>query len=259
MWHDIQWTMDFTNRTVLITGGGSGIGAATAKKFAEYGANVVVTDINQESAELVAASIKQSGGKAMALKLDITDLANWENVRTRVHEVYGKMNVIFNNAYIKIEKPAHLTTVEEWDRQINVNFGGIHKSVIVFTQDLEESQGCIVNTASVHALFGFLGHGAYAATKGGIVSLSNQLAIEYGPKIRVNSVLPGPILTPVWDTETEAGIDEAIRGTALNRMGMPAEVAEAVCFLSSAAASYITGASLLVDGGFSARKTLQAG
>ena len=251
--------MDFTNKTVLITGGGSGIGAATAEKFAEYHANVVVTDINQESAELVASTINQAGGKAIGLKLDITDLENWENVRTRIHEVYGKLHVIFNNAYIKIVKPAHMTTVEEWNRQIEVNFGGIHKSVIVFMQDLEETHGCIVNTASVHALFGFLGHGAYAATKGGIVSLSNQLAVEYGPKIRVNSVLPGPILTPVWKTETAAGFDEAIRGTALNRMGMPAEVAEAVCFLASAAASYITGASLLVDGGFSARKTLQAG
>lgn len=246
--------MNFKSKTVLITGGGSGIGAATAKKFAEYGANVVVTDINQESAESVATIIKQTNGEALGLKLDITDLENWESVRTQIHEVYGKLNVIFNNAYIKIVKPTHLTTVEEWDRQIEVNFGGIHKSVIVFLNDLEETHGSIVNTSSVHAHFGFLGHGAYAATKGGIVSLSNQLAVEYGPKIRVNSVLPGPILTPVWDTETEEGFDEAIRGTALNRMGMPEEVAEAVCFLASEAASYITGASLLVDGGLSVRK-----
>lgn len=246
--------MNLNNKTVLITGGGSGIGAATAKKFAEYGANVAVTDINQESAELVATAIEEAGGKAISLKLDISDLDNWERVKVQVHEVYGKVNVVFNNAYIKIVKPAHLTTVEEWNRQTEVNFGGIHKSVIVFLDDLEETHGSMVNTASVHARLGFPGHGVYAATKGGIVSLSNQLAVEYGPKIRVNSVLPGPIMTPVWDTATEKDFEEAIKATALNRMGMPEEVAEAVCFLSSDAASYITGASLLVDGGFSVKK-----
>ncbi len=249
--------MDLKNKTVLVTGGGSGIGAATAKKFAEYGASVVVTDIDQKSAELVATNIKQANRNALGLKLDITDLENWESVKTQVHKVYGKVNVVFNNAYIKIVKPAHLTTVEEWNRQAEVNFGGIHKSVIVFLDDLEETHGSMVNTASVHAHMGFLGHGVYAATKGGIVSLSNQLAVEYGPKIRINSVLPGPILTRAWDGTTEEVFDETIRGTALNRLGMPEEVAEAVCFLSSDAASYITGASLLVDGGFSVKKYLR--
>lgn len=246
--------MNLNNKTVLITGGGSGIGAATAKKFAEYGANVVVTDINQESAELVAIAIEETGGKAISLKLDVTDLDNWERVKTRIHETYGKVNVVFNNAYTKVVKPAHLTTVEEWNWQTEVNFGGIHKSVIVFLNDLEDTHGSMVNTASVHAHMGFPGHSVYAATKGGIVSLSNQLAVEYGPKIRVNSVLPGPILTPAWDTSTAKDFEEAIGATALNRMGAPEEVAEAVCFLSSDAASYITGASLLVDGGFSVKK-----
>lgn len=164
------------------------------------------------------------------------------------------MNVVCNNAYTKVVKPAHLTTVEEWNHQTEVNFGGIHKSVIVFLNDLEETRGNTVNTASVHARLGFPGHGVYAATKGGIVALSNQLAVEYGPRTRVNSVLPCPIMTPAWGTATEKDFEKAISATALNSMGMPEEVAEAVCFLSSDAASYITGASLLVDGGFSVKK-----
>ena len=137
-----------------------------------------------------------------------------------------------------------------------MNFGGIHKSVVTFIEDLQSTNGAIENTASVHAHFGYLGSGAYAATKGGIVSLSNQLAVEYGPQVRVNSVLPGPIMTRVWDTASAETFDEAIRGNPLHRMGNPHEVAEAVCFLASDAASFITGSSLLVDGGFSAQKDL---
>jgi len=249
--------MDFKGKTVLVTGGGSGIGAATAKKFAEYGAQVVVTDINQHSAEEIASNINESKGRAIGLKLDITKLQEWESVRDEIHKKFGQVNVIFNNAYMKIVKPAHLTTVDEWDSQMAVNFGGIHKSVITFIKDLEETHGNIVNTASVHAHFGFPGHGAYAATKGGIISLSNQLAVDYGPNVRVNAVLPGPILTPGWDSATAEEIEEAIKGNALDRMGRPDEVAEAVCFLASDRASFITGASLLIDGGTTVQKLLR--
>ena len=248
--------MDFKGKNVLITGGGNGIGAATAKKFAGYGANVIVTDLDQASAVSVANEIVKTGGSAIGLKLDITAIADWNAVATETHAKYGKVNVVFNNAYLKIVKPAHLTSVEEWDKQIDVNFGGIHKSVITFIADLQDTNGAMVNTASVHAHFGFLGSGAYAATKGGIVSLSNQLAVEYGPKVRVNAVLPGPIMTRVWDTASDETFDEAIRGNAMHRMGLPEEVAEAVCFLASEKASFISGSSLLVDGGFSAQKDL---
>jgi NAD(P)-dependent dehydrogenase (short-subunit alcohol dehydrogenase family) len=246
--------MDFKGRNVLITGGGNGIGAATAKKFSGYGANVIITDWDEAAAESVAKEIVDSGGIALGLKLDVTKIEDWKAAAVSIHAAYGKVNVVFNNAYFRIVKPAHLTSVEEWDKQIDVNFGGIHKSVITFIQDLQDTNGAMVNTSSVHAHFGFLGSGVYAATKGGIVSLSNQLALEYGPKVRVNAVLPGPIMTRAWHAATDENFDEAIRGNPMHRMGLPEEVGEAVCFLASDQASYISGASLLVDGGFSAQK-----
>ena len=153
--------MDFKGKNVLITGGGNGIGAATAKKFAGYGASVIVTDLDQASAVSVANEIVKTGGNAIGLKLDITAIADWNAVATETHAKYGKVNVVFNNAYLKIVKPAHLTSVEEWDKQIDVNFGGIHKSVITFIADLQDTNGAMVNTSSVHAHFGFLGSGAY--------------------------------------------------------------------------------------------------
>jgi NAD(P)-dependent dehydrogenase (short-subunit alcohol dehydrogenase family) len=248
--------MEFSQRTILITGAGSGIGAATAMKFAAYGAQVVVTDINGDAAGQVADAITTTGGKALVIVLDVTKIQDWEAVKVAVHAKFGAVNGLVNNAYFKVVKPAHLTTTAEWDKQLDVNLGGIHKSVITFIDDLSATNGAIVNIASVHANLGFLGHGAYAGSKGGTVSLSNQLAVEYGPRVRVNSVLPGPILTPVWDTATAQYVDEAKRATTLLRMGQPSEVAEAVCFLISDKASYISGASLLVDGGLTVRKDL---
>ena len=242
--------MDFTGTGVLITGAGRGIGRATALKFASHGAKVVVTDIVEANVKSVAEEINSTGGKALGLVLDVTDLASWKSVADRVHADFGTVSVVHNNAYIAILKPADETTPEEWDKQFAVNMGAIHKSLIVFVEDLRANKGAIVNTSSVHAKIGLFNYSAYAAAKGGIVSLSNQLAVQYGPDIRVNSVLPGPIMTAAWDGVPQSYIDSLSAMQPLRRVGQPEEVAAAVCFLASSEASFITGASLLVDGGF---------
>ena len=246
--------MEFANQVVLVTGAGRGLGAATATKFAERGAIVIVTDINEAGAKEVARKIVENNGEAIGLSHDVGSLESWLNIRSIIHEKFGTVHVIHNNAFAKVLKATHETTPEEWDHQLSVNLGSMHKSIIVFVDDLRANRGAMVNTASIHANFGFPLHGAYAASKGGMVAFSNQLAVDYGPEIRVNAVLPGPILTPIWDDASPEYIAQVIRETPLARMGLPEEVAEAVCFLASARASYITGTTLVVDGGMTVKR-----
>lgn len=245
---------EFANQVVLVTGAGSGIGAATAKLFAKRGAKVAVTDINLVSAQKTAAEINNTGGNAIAILHDVSNMTHWENVRDEIHAKLGELNVVHNNAFMKIEKSTNETTIAEWEKQISVNLVSMQMSVLTFLTDLKKNHGAIVNTSSIHANFGFVHHGAYAASKGGMVAFGRQLAVDYGPEIRVNTVLPGPILTPIWDDTTDEYRNLVTSNTPLRRMGKPEEVAEAVCFLASSRASYISGTTLTVDGGYTAEK-----
>jgi len=247
-------TSRFTDSVVVVTGGGSGIGAATSRRFAAEGATVVVADISADAAAAVAAEIEDSGGTVLPIRCDVSSTADWAGMAEQVELRYGGLDVVHNNAAIATIKPAHELGEAEWEREIAVNLSSVYLSVRAFLPALRRSRGCIVNTSSVHAMLGFLGRPAYAASKGGMVSLTRQLAVEYGPEVRVNAVLPGPILTPPWKTESDEYIDLTIRSTPAGRMGTPEEVAAAVCFLASSDASYISGATLLVDGGFTAQK-----
>ncbi|MSY67870.1 MAG: SDR family oxidoreductase [Actinobacteria bacterium] len=245
---------EFANQVVLVTGAGSGIGAATAKLFAQRGAKVAVTDINLVSAQKTAEEINNTGGNAIAILHDVSNMTHWENVRDEIHSKLGELNVVHNNAFMKIEKSTDETSIAEWEKQISVNLVSMQMSVLTFLPDLKKNHGAIVNTSSIHANFGFVHHGAYAASKGGMVAFGRQLAVDYGPEIRVNTVLPGPILTPIWDDTTDEYRNLVTSNTPLRRMGKPEEVAEAVCFLASSRASYISGTTLTVDGGYTAEK-----
>jgi glucose 1-dehydrogenase len=247
-------TSRFTDSVVVVTGGGSGIGAATSRRFAAEGATVVVADISADAAAAVVAEIEDSDGAALPVRCDVSSSTDWAVMAEQVQSRYGRLDVVHNNAAVATIKPAHELGNAEWEREIGVNLSSVYLSVRAFLPFLRRSRGCIVNTSSVHAMLGFLGRPAYAASKGGMVSLTRQLAVEYGPEVRVNAVLPGPILTPPWKTESDEYIDLAIRSTPAGRMGTPEEVAAAVCFLASSDASYISGATLLVDGGFTAQK-----
>jgi glucose 1-dehydrogenase len=243
----------FTDRVAVVTGAASGIGAATAERLAAEGAAVVLADIAAERGEAVAAGIRAAGGRATFVTADVSDEGDWERITAAAH-VYGPVGVLVSNAYTVDVTPAHEMTRASWERQLAVNLTGGFLGFRAVLPDLREHQGAVVLTSSVHAHKGIPGHPAYAATKGALLSLCSQLAVEYGPEVRVNAVLPGPILTAAWDRVSEEDRARSVAETAARRFGKPEEAAAAIAFLAAEEASYITGSSLLVDGGWSVVK-----
>lgn len=242
----------FANRVAIVTGGANGIGAASARRLAEEGAAVVVSDIADASA--VEADIVARGGRAATVVADVADEASWAEVVALAHGRFGEVDILVSNAYTSETRSAHETSRASWDRQLAVCLTGSFLGLRACLPDLEKNRGTVVVISSVHALVGVPQHPAYAAAKGGLVAFGRQLAVEYGPGVRVNSVLPGPIWTSAWDGVTEMDLRRSIAATIAGRLGDPAEVASAVAFLASDDASFITGTTLVVDGGWSAVK-----
>ncbi|MQS09572.1 SDR family NAD(P)-dependent oxidoreductase [Streptomyces alkaliphilus] len=244
----------FTGRCVLVTGAGSGIGAATARRLAAEGAAVAVTDLHAEKAAEVASEIRRSGGRAEHHALDVTDEEQWREVVRATGERPGPISGLVGNAAGVTVGPADRIDLPEWNRQIAVNLTAAFLGFRACLPHLRETGGAVVLVSSVHALAGLPGRPAYAAAKAGLTGLTRQLAVEYGPGVRVNAVLPGPVLTPAWDGIGEADRHASAAQTAAHRLGRPEEVASAISFLLHADASYVTGASLVVDGGWSVVK-----
>ncbi|MEU3047917.1 SDR family oxidoreductase [Streptomyces sp. NPDC006984] len=244
----------FAGTTALVTGAASGIGAASARRLASEGAAVVLADIADDVGETVAEDIRRSGGSALYVRCDVSSETDWLRLREQTRAFPGRVGILHSNAFTHQDASARDLDSHGWDLELAVNLKALFLATRIFLDDLRETSGAFVATSSVHAHFGLPGYPAYAASKGGACALIRQLAVEYGPDVRFNSVLPGPILTEVWDTVSEEDRRLSADATALRRLGAAEEVASAVAFLASSDAAYITGAELVVDGGWSVKK-----
>ncbi|HZB33193.1 MAG TPA: SDR family oxidoreductase [Streptosporangiaceae bacterium] len=266
----------FDGKCAVVTGAASGIGAAIVDRFVRDGATVIAVDIAAGPLRDVAADRPA----VLPVSGDVSLAGTWARVAGLVRAEIGHLDVLCSNASVIVRAPAHELAEEDWDRQLAVNlkatYLGVRACVGLLAAAGDKGSrarararagagagagtgagtgaGAVVLTSSVHATAGLPGHPAYAAAKGGLCALARQLAVEYGPRVRVNTVVPGPILTPAWDGIDETARRRSVAATAAGRFGRPDEVAAAVAFLGSAESSYITGASLLVDGGWSAKK-----
>ncbi|WP_458190069.1 SDR family oxidoreductase [Haladaptatus sp. NG-WS-4] len=244
--------MDLSEKSVIVTGAGSGMGRAVARRFAAHSAMVACVDIDAEAASETTAEIERDGGSALSLEADVSSADEVEMMIERTVDEFGGLDVLHNNAGI----PQRATPVEDvtetnWDRIVDVNLKSAFLGVKYSVPYLREDGGVILNTASTAAIRPRTGLSAYVASKGGMVALTKQLAYELAPSIRVNAICPVATDTPMLSQF--AGDDLSVEGMQetipLGRLATPKDVASAATFLASDDAGMITGTALEVDGG----------
>ncbi|HCV87308.1 MAG TPA: short-chain dehydrogenase [Deltaproteobacteria bacterium] len=246
----------YAGKNVLISGGGSGIGHAICLRLAAEGANIILIDKDLKGGQTVEQELKRQKTKVLFVQADITSEADVEKVHKEATLFFGTIDVLVNNAGAAFAENYAMTTLENWNQDIALNLTGHYMLTRLFLPDMEvQGKGAITNISSVNGAQSF-GNPAYSAAKAGVISFTQTLAIEYGPKgIRANVVLPGTIETPVWQSRKNSRpeVFELVKGWyPVGRVGRPEDIAAAVAFLSADEASFINGASLNVDGGLTA-------
>jgi NAD(P)-dependent dehydrogenase (short-subunit alcohol dehydrogenase family) len=245
----------FEGKVAFITGGGTGIGLATALAFAKEGASVCVAGLFEKDIQEAVNWIEQEGGEAIAVKCDVRQAEDVKAALDRTIKTYGRLDYAFNNAGVEQPQIALADISEsEFDRQININLKGVFLGMkYQIPLILKSGGGAIVNTSSGAGVKGFKGQAAYTAVKHGVIGLTRSAALDYATdNIRINVVAPGMIDTPMMDRftgGTEEGRKGAISQEPIGRMGTPEEIANAVIWLCSDASSFVTGHALVADGG----------
>ncbi|MHA6667945.1 SDR family NAD(P)-dependent oxidoreductase [Homoserinimonas sp. A447] len=241
----------FTGKTVLVTGGASGIGKAASLQFAQGGANVVIADIQDDAGRTVAQEITDAGGQATYVHLDVTSESDWNAAVAKTVETYGGLTTLVNNAGIGDTLPIEDTPQSSWDKVIAVTQTSAFLGMKAASAELQKSgNGSVVNISSMYGIVGGLGGPSYAAAKGAVRILTKNTALGWAKKgVRANSVHPGYINTPILgDTDREY----LINTTPMGRLGEPEEVANVIAFLASDESSFMTGSEVVVDGGYTA-------
>jgi NAD(P)-dependent dehydrogenase (short-subunit alcohol dehydrogenase family) len=245
----------YAGKVAFVTGAGSGIGRATALAFAREGASVVVSDISEQGNQETVRMIEELDERALAVRCDVTRTGDVKAALDRTVETFGRLDVAFNNAGVEQEEAATAELAEEvWDRVIDIDLRGVflcmkHEIPLM----LEQGGGAIVNTSSGAGVKGFPMGAAYVAAKHGVIGLTRSAALDYAQaNIRINAVCPGIIETQMMDRvtgDTPEGRQQVISQEPIGRMGKPEEIAEAVLWLCSEAASFVVGHAMVVDGG----------
>ncbi|MGP1382423.1 MAG: glucose 1-dehydrogenase [Thainema sp.] len=242
------------DKVAIVTGASSGIGRATAIAFGQAGASVVVVARRVNQGEETVQLVQAAGGNAMFVQADVTQAADVEKMIQQTVAAYGRLDYAFNNAGSGTSGNITELSEADWDFEMNVNLKSVWLSMKYEIPVMQQSGGgAIVNTSSQGALLGVAGYGAYGAAKAGVIALSRAAAAEYSAdRIRINTVSPGAVKTDLWAGAPPEMLDQVAAGIPLQRIGAPEDIAEAVVWLCSDGAAFVTGHNLVVDGGFTA-------
>ena len=246
-----------SGKVVLITGGAGGIGGASARLLSQEGAAVVIADLLEEEGRSLEAQIAESGGRALFVRLDVTDEEDWGRAIEETLDSFGKLDVIVNNAGVSHRTGVEETTPDAWDWVMDVNVKGVFLGTKAAIPEMRKTGGgSIINISSIYGMVGSATSSAYHASKGAVRIFTKSTAIQYASEnIRANSVHPGFVDSPMTRARHDVpGINEERVGkTPLGRMGQPEDIAAGILYLASEESSFVTGAELVIDGGMTAQ------
>ncbi|MFN8006952.1 MAG: glucose 1-dehydrogenase [Terriglobia bacterium] len=237
-------------KVALITGAASGIGRATAQLFAREGAKVAVADIHSDGCQKTVDGIRAASGEAIAIAADVGRMDEVRSMVEATYEHFGKLDIVHSNAASLVLGSATEINEKDWDQTLDVCLKATWMLAhLALPRIVAQGGGVFIITGSVHALRGYAGHAAYQAAKGGLLALTRSLAADFAPTVRVNTILPGAVVTGLWDKIPEEERQRIAKMCPLRRNGRPEEIAQVALFLASEMSAYMTGTYLIVDGG----------